>query len=339
MDMSIKLSRREFLGASAALAAFAAGGAAASPTPSSVALIGCGDRGLRLLHAFKNTPATCAWILCDVDERARSAANAVRPGRPCSDWEAALREHRPARAILAAPASVNTRALSALLPSSTAVYCDGLLARTAGEARKLLSASGILQTNFALHAQHPWQAHAEEASRLIQSGVLGELRWSQVCVHPASLSKNAEETILRQTFTALHPLFRATGAGTPRSVKTLGMASPEAAGLPESFSTEFRFADGHIMLLQCTRVNPAGLLPVIRGARASLEFHADHLAIIHHAPAHGVERIKIAPVSPLERWLANTGASDPAELGRALQAQQAACLALEHFSPRRAVRA
>jgi hypothetical protein len=121
----------------------------------------------------------------------------------------------------------------------------------------------------------PYARAWKAVSALAQQGRLGQPRWSHAYMAPVA---TAEASAWRRQFAeAVFPLLAAHPDTQAKTVTTL--AGRSTGHTKPEFLTEVRFDSGNTLLVQGTRANPAGLRPVLRGSRASLELRGGEMLL------------------------------------------------------------
>ncbi|MEK7674604.1 MAG: Gfo/Idh/MocA family oxidoreductase [Verrucomicrobiota bacterium] len=190
-----KLTRRTFLGTSAATAATfmivprqVLGGAGQAPPSDklNIAVIGAGGRGVDDIEGVKSQNIVA---LCDVDER--SAAGTIKrfpDAKRYADFRVMLEKEKSIDAVVVAtPDHTHAVASMAAIKLGKHVYCEKPLTRTVREARALAKAAAEAK----VATQMGNQGMAFEGNRLIKewlwAGVIGPVRevhvWSDRPTH------------------------------------------------------------------------------------------------------------------------------------------------------------
>jgi predicted dehydrogenase len=181
--MSDHSNRREFirrtsttLAAAAALSSrktIAGSGAAEKIT---VALIGCGGRGVHDAGLFKNVPGVEIVYVCDVDKARRRAAAktlGVDESRAVHDMREALDDKSVTAAIVATPDHWHSLASILACDAGKHVYVEKPISHNIRESRLLVEAS---QRNRTL-VQHGTQSRSTSttiaAVKLLREGIIG----------------------------------------------------------------------------------------------------------------------------------------------------------------------
>jgi predicted dehydrogenase len=177
-------NRREFLQASGALAAIGAlsvHSAAADEKLGdkiTVALIGCGGRGMHDAGLFKNVPGVEIAYVCDVDENRRQAAAkslGVDAGRALGDMRQVLADKSLTAVIVATPDHWHSPAGILACDAGKHVYVEKPISHNIRESRLLVEAS---QRNKTL-VQHGTQSRSTtmmiDAVKLLREGIIGDV--------------------------------------------------------------------------------------------------------------------------------------------------------------------
>jgi predicted dehydrogenase len=186
-----RLSRRDFLGTSAAVAA----GLAAAQTPAAaqnpvsahdklvVALIGCGGQGRGDLHAFMRLPEVEVAAVCDVDdthiaaaardvERAGKAAHRLRTSH---DFRHILDQKDIDAVIIGTPDHWHAYVLIAACAAGKDVYCEKPLSHNIVEGRAMVEAARRNKRVVQVGTQQRSGRHFQEAVQYVRSGQLGDI--------------------------------------------------------------------------------------------------------------------------------------------------------------------
>ena len=199
--MQTRSTRREFLGATAAVSAagWAAGrryaaGAPARPGPAetvNLALIGCGPRGGQLVNEFKPLPGARFVAVCDVEEGRLAKARRQAGGDGVLAYHdfRKLLENRDVDAVIVASTD-NWHCFHTIYACQAGkdVYVEKPLGNSIAEGRAAVRAAErhdrIVQFGT---QQRSWQ-HYHKAVEIIQSGGLGEISevkvWDYFNDHP-----------------------------------------------------------------------------------------------------------------------------------------------------------
>ena len=197
-----RLSRRDFMGAAAAVAAFTMvprhvlGGAGNTPPSEKLNIAGVGIGGMG-----KNNVANCAdaganiVALCDVDSKYSAEVFKRYPkARPWTDFRKMLDEQKDIDAVvIATPDHVHAVVAMAAMQRGKHVYVQKPLTRTVWEARMLTEAA----RKYKVQTQMGNQGHSSEEVRLvcewIQDGAIGDVRevhcWTNRPVWPQGIDR------------------------------------------------------------------------------------------------------------------------------------------------------
>jgi len=197
-----RLSRRDFMGAAAAVAAFTMvprhvlGGAGNTPPSEKLNIAGVGIGGMG-----KNNVANCAdaganiVALCDVDSKYSAEVFKRYPkARPWTDFRKMLDEQKDIDAVvIATPDHVHAVVAMAAMQRGKHVYVQKPLTRTVWEARMLTEAA----RKYKVATQMGNQGHSSEEVRLvcewIQDGAIGDVRevhcWTNRPVWPQGIDR------------------------------------------------------------------------------------------------------------------------------------------------------
>ena len=197
-----RLSRRDFMGAAAAVAAFTMvprhvlGGAGNTPPSEKLNIAGVGIGGMG-----KNNVANCAdaganiVALCDVDSKYSAEVFKRYPkARPWTDFRKMLDEQKDIDAVVVAtPDHVHAVVAMAAMQRGKHVYVQKPLTRTVWEARMLTEAA----RKYKVATQMGNQGHSSEEVRLvcewIQDGAIGDVRevhcWTNRPVWPQGIDR------------------------------------------------------------------------------------------------------------------------------------------------------
>jgi predicted dehydrogenase len=185
------LDRREFLGASAALAAGLAGPRARAdekkhPSPNekiTVALIGCGGMGRANLADFLRLPDFEVIALCDPDPgQIAGAVNDIqKANRPTEkvqkekDFRKVLERKDLDAVIVGTPDHWHAYVLIAACASGKDVYCEKPLSHNIVEGRAMVNAARRHKRVVQIGTQQRSGKHFQDAVRYVHSGKLGKI--------------------------------------------------------------------------------------------------------------------------------------------------------------------
>ncbi|MBI2434620.1 MAG: Gfo/Idh/MocA family oxidoreductase [Candidatus Hydrogenedentes bacterium] len=265
-------------------------------TQPSVAVIGCGQRGLRhvdTLRRFARGQVVRSLLVCDMNPEALSRAQAISGAKGTRDWERAVEDPAVDALVIATPAACHAPMVLAALDRGKHVFCEAPLAldvRTAATMAQAASMGSMVVGACGLEMFF----HLQPLATLARQGVLGDLRWGHAYAQQDEFAKAADPQtargqIVAATFKGLLPHMMILGGASPDRVSTLGMVSAGIPGLPDKFSAEISLASGLTLMLQCGGHLPTELFPVLRGTRASLELRS-HRSLLHHNDGH-IERL------------------------------------------------
>ncbi len=197
-----RLSRRDFMGAAAAAAAFAVvprhvlGGAGNKPPSEKLNIAGVGIGGMG-----QNNVAKCAdageniVALCDVDSKYSEAVFKKYPkARQWTDFRKMLDEQKDIDAVVVAtPDHLHAVVAMAAMQRGKHVYVQKPLTRTVWEARMLTEAA----RKYKVQTQMGNQGHSSEEVRMvcewIQDGAIGDVRevhcWTNRPVWPQGIDR------------------------------------------------------------------------------------------------------------------------------------------------------
>jgi predicted dehydrogenase len=198
-----KISRREFVGGAAALAAFTIvpryvlGGAGNKPPSEklNIAGVGAGGMGASNINACSGENIVA---LCDVDdERAKDTFNRYPNAKKWKDFRKMLNEQKDIDAVIVAtPDHTHAVAAMAAMRRGKHVYVQKPLTRTVHEARTLTEAA----RKYKVATQMGNQGHSGEGVRLIcewiWDGAIGPVRevhaWTNRPVWPQGIDRPKE---------------------------------------------------------------------------------------------------------------------------------------------------
>jgi len=177
------ISRRDFLGSTAALAAFTIvprqvlGGAGHTPPSEklNVAFIGAGGQGYRNVAQLKSENIVA---LCDVDEQRAAETYKLYPDTPkYRDFRRMLEREKGIEAVVVTTPD-HTHAVAAMtaIKMGKHVYCEKPLTHSIVEARRLTEAARaskvVTQMGIHHHAGHGLRLGVE----VLRSGIIGDVR-------------------------------------------------------------------------------------------------------------------------------------------------------------------
>jgi predicted dehydrogenase len=185
MNTPEPLTRRTFLGASAALAATAAA-AGARPAASEkvvVALVGCGGMGRADLRDFMRLPEVEVAALCDVDRSHldATAKDVEKAGRPAEklqleqDFRRVLDRKDLDAVIVGTPDHWHAYVLIAACAGGKDVYVEKPLSHNVAEGRAMVTAARKNKRVVQVGTQQRSGRHFQEAVEFVRSGRLGDV--------------------------------------------------------------------------------------------------------------------------------------------------------------------
>jgi predicted dehydrogenase len=185
------VSRREFLGSSAGLAAsLSAASAFADPnrrvSPNEkvvVALVGCGGMGRADLHDFMKLPDFEVAALCDPDPaRIQDALGDVKKANRPVDRISAEKDFRKIverkdidAIIVGTPDHWHAYVLSAACANGKDVYCEKPLSHNIAEGRSMVNAARRNRRVVQIGTQQRSGQHFKDAVEYVQAGKLGDV--------------------------------------------------------------------------------------------------------------------------------------------------------------------
>jgi predicted dehydrogenase len=190
-------NRREFLGASAGVAAtaWAGGHLAASASDSkpgpndtiNMALIGCGARGTnQVMPSFVELPGVRMVAVCDVNathlDRGRNKAGGEKVAA-YSDYRKLLEDKSIDAVIVATQAHWHVPIAVAACQAGKDVYLEKPLGNSIGEGRSIIEAAGKYDRIVQIGTQQHSMEHYRKAVEIIQSGRLGAISEVKVWDH------------------------------------------------------------------------------------------------------------------------------------------------------------
>ncbi len=185
-----EMTRRAFLGTSAALAAglrtAQARGDTKAVLPSekvTVALVGCGRMGCNDLKSFIQLPDFQVAALCDIDRSQFAAALAVLKdgGRPTEkvaiekDFRKVVERKDIDAVIVATPDHWHPYVLLAACANDKDVYCEKPLAHNIAEGRAMVRAARRTNRVVQIGTQQRSMPHFRDAVNYVRSGELGQV--------------------------------------------------------------------------------------------------------------------------------------------------------------------
>ncbi len=207
-----ELSRRDFIGGTAAAAAFTIvpgsvlAGARRVPPSEKINLgcIGVGDQGTRDMKSFLAKDSVRILAVCDVDANHRKMAKGIvdekynnRDCRAYNDYREMLEKHKDIDAVLVVTPDHTHAAISiAAMKAGKHVYCQKPLTHTVLEARKMAENA----RKYKVATQLGTVNQASEDSRLlcewIWAGAIGAVRevhnWSNRPIWPQGIDRPTE---------------------------------------------------------------------------------------------------------------------------------------------------
>jgi predicted dehydrogenase len=184
--MSSKLTRRYFVGTSAALVAApltAAKTAVAANEKLVVALVGCGGMGRGDLWDFMRIPEVEVAALCDVDDArvAEAMSDVKRAHRPTDkiqterDFRKVLERKDIDAVIVGTPDHWHAYVMIAACGSGKDVYCEKPISHNIVEGRAMVEAAQRNKRVVQIGTQQRSGQHFKDAVNYVQSGKLGDV--------------------------------------------------------------------------------------------------------------------------------------------------------------------
>ena len=207
-----RLSRRDFVGAAAAVAAFTVvprhvlGGQGNTPPSEKVNVAGVGIGGMGQSNVGKCAEAGANIVaLCDVDSKYAAGVFSAYPNaRAWVDFRKMLDEQKDIDAVVVAtPDHLHAVVAMAAMQRGQHVYVQKPLTRTVWEARMLTEAA----RKYKVQTQMGNQGHSSEEVRLvcewIQDGAIGDVRevhcWTNRPVWPQGIGRPTETPAVPET--------------------------------------------------------------------------------------------------------------------------------------------
>ncbi len=166
-----------------------------------VALIGCGGRGRYVAGFMKELPDVEIAAVCDVWEDRRTIGKkwAGEQAAVYSDFRKLL-EHKPLDAVVVAtPDHWHAPIAILAIQAGKDVYVEKPLAHNVREGRAIVEAARRSQQIVQVGTQHRSAPHYAEAQRIVQSGVLGEIKfvrvWNYFNMMPNGIGRVAESRV------------------------------------------------------------------------------------------------------------------------------------------------
>jgi predicted dehydrogenase len=191
------VSRREFLGASAAVALAApAAGAATGPNDKiAVGMIGLGIRGSYLLERFFASSKDTATIaaLCDAytGNLAKAGARVRTLGgnvpKTYADYRELLQDKSIDAVIIATPEHLHSTMLLDALQAGKHVYTEKPLAHTIEEGEKILRVAQTSQQVVQVGTQNRSNPLYTKAKEMVAAGMIGEVHYTRAFWYRNSL--------------------------------------------------------------------------------------------------------------------------------------------------------
>ena len=174
-------SRRQFIqqiSTVAAAAAISSRGAVSAGAPENltVALIGCGGRGVHDAELFKRLPGVEIAYVCDVDKARRQAAArtlGVEESRAVDDMRKALDDKALTAVIVATPDHWHSPAAILACEAGKHVYVEKPISHNIRESRLLVEASKRAGTLVQHGTQSRSTTTTIEAVKLLREGIIG----------------------------------------------------------------------------------------------------------------------------------------------------------------------
>ncbi|MBN2308236.1 MAG: Gfo/Idh/MocA family oxidoreductase [Candidatus Hydrogenedentes bacterium] len=172
------LSRRRFLGVSAASLA-AAGSARAASDAVRVGVIGCGARGFALMQAMRGCAGVRVAAACDVYAPRRRRARAAFGVETPRHWQDLVARNGLDAVVIATPDHWHATMAVGAMEAGKDVYCERPMALTVREANAFrdcaLRTGRVVQIGAQQTVQPQWQV----ARELVDAGAIGQVLWSQ----------------------------------------------------------------------------------------------------------------------------------------------------------------
>lgn len=264
------ISRRTFFATGAA--AIAAASASASNATSAgatgrirIGLLGPGRHGTELLRAM------------DMLGRQHDAEVVVVHR---NSLETVLRAKVDA-VIIATPDHLHAALSIAAIEAGMDVYCASPLAQTELDAAAVRDAARASDCVYQLGGENVFKQSWRTARALVQSGVIGDVRWCSASANPRDQLppgsggwKTKTSCTNGHAAHALHELWSAcayvSGAGKPIAVSSMGGAFATDAPLPDALALSADFERGLHFNLDCNPARRGPAAATLRGSRGSL---------------------------------------------------------------------
>jgi predicted dehydrogenase len=174
------ISRRRFLGASAASVALAATNhLAAQPASENIhfALIGAGGQGRWDAGKLLSVPGVKLTAICDVNPLNAAEAQKLAPdARVYEDWNQLISQEKDLQAVLIAlPEDTHAPASIAAMQAGLDVFCEKPMAYSLEQARAMMAARDEHQRILQIGQQRRSNPLYYLAERLIREGMIGEI--------------------------------------------------------------------------------------------------------------------------------------------------------------------
>ena len=185
--MKTSITRRRFLGGTAATLGFWMGGCGSRAIPGTgrlnVGIIGCTGQGGSDRNDLLDTQLVNIVALCDVDEQARNHALRMAPkARLYSDYRKMLEQKDIDAVVVATPDHTHACATLAALRSGRHVYCEKPLAHSIEECRVMTQTAQQLKLVTQLGTQIHAGSNYRRVVEIIQSGAIGTVHEAHVFV-------------------------------------------------------------------------------------------------------------------------------------------------------------
>lgn len=152
-----------------------------------VAVIGCGNRGTKLIRALSHLRDARIVAVCDLNEKQCQQAKNLSGGVVYTDWKSVMEKQDVDAVVIAAPDALRPTMALAALGEGKDVFCVPPMALTPAEAGLLkdevLRNQRVFQMGIPFGIDPAW----EEACRLISQGWTGKLVWAQAGARPPVL--------------------------------------------------------------------------------------------------------------------------------------------------------
>lgn len=177
-----RVSRRAFLGCSAAAGLALAQSAEAASSSIRLGMIGAGNRGTALLRTLLELPGVAVTAVADVDPRHRARAQGIaekaQGTRPegVESWDTLCGRPDLDGVVIALPCDLHADAACAAIEAGLPVYAEKPLAHSLDDCDRILEASGRAPAvPIRVGFQRRWHPRYRDGVELIRRGELGEL--------------------------------------------------------------------------------------------------------------------------------------------------------------------